>query len=228
MIGAELDHRRRQLELSFEFRKERARAALHVEHEPRQPFRELLAHDARRDEGDRFDGPRRVAQRVHLLVGGRDLVGLADQRAAELLDLGARLRERERRLEAGNRLELVECAPRVSETAARHHRHGHAERRHQRRKHDRDLVAHTARGMLVDARLAEITQIERLATPQHRLGERVRLAAIEAAEEARHEKRRHLVVGHVPGGVRVGQRAKLARLDAAAIPLPLDQSKREH
>ena len=82
--------------------------------------------------------------------------------------------------------------------------------------------------MLVDARLPEVGEIERLAAAEHRFGERVRLAAIEAAEEARHEEGRHLIVRHVPGGVRVGERAELARLDATAVPLPLDQPKREH
>ena len=83
------------------------------------------------------------------------------------------------------------------------------------------------RGVLVDARLSEVAQVERFPAPQHRLGERVRLAAIEALEVARREERGHLVVGHVARGVRVGQRAELARLDAA-VPLPLDQPKREH
>jgi hypothetical protein len=82
--------------------------------------------------------------------------------------------------------------------------------------------------VLVDARLSEVAQVERLPAPQHRFRERVRLAAIESAEVARHEERGHLVVGHVARGVRVGQRAELPDVDAAAVPLPLDQPKREH
>jgi hypothetical protein len=82
--------------------------------------------------------------------------------------------------------------------------------------------------VLVDTGLSEIAQVERLAAPQHRFRERVRLTAIEPPEVARHEKRGHLVVGHVAGGVCVGQRAELPRFDAAPVPLPLDQPEREH
>ena len=71
-------------------------------------------------------------------------------------------------------------------------------------------------------------EIERLAAAQHRFGERERLVAVEPAEEARHQERGHLIVRHVAGGVRVGERAELARVDPPPVPLPLDQPKREH
>ena len=74
----------------------------------------------------------------------------------------------------------------------------------------------------------EIGEIEPVAAQEHRLGERGRLAAIEAAEKTRHEQRGHLIVGHVALGVRERQRAPFARLDPAAVALSLDQSMCEH
>ena len=46
------------------------------------PLRDLLAHDRRADERDALDRAGDVAQRVQLLVGRGDLLGLADHRAA--------------------------------------------------------------------------------------------------------------------------------------------------
>jgi hypothetical protein len=126
VVGAQLDHRAREVEPAVELGDERARPALHVEHEAGEPFRELLAHDARRDERDGLDGPGDVAQRVHLAVGRGDLRGLADERAAEALELARGGGEREVGAEARDALELVERAAGVAEAAARHHRHGHA------------------------------------------------------------------------------------------------------
>ena len=71
-------------------------------------------------------------------------------------------------------------------------------------------------------------EVEPIAALQHGLGERRGLDAIEAAEEARHEQRGHLVVGHVALGVGQGERAPFTRLDAPAIALTLDQAMCEH
>ena len=76
--------------------------------------------------------------------------------------------------------------------------------------------------------LPEVSEVEHLAAAEHRFGERVRLATVEAPKKAGHEEGRHLIVGHVPRGVSVGQGAELARLDAPAVTLPLDQPEREH
>jgi hypothetical protein len=114
-IGPELDHRHRQLELALQVGKKGARAALHVEHEPRQPSASFLLMMLAAMSGIDSTVHRRVAQGVHLLVGGRDLVGLSDERAPDLDELLAGLRERERRLEARDRLELVERAAGVPE-----------------------------------------------------------------------------------------------------------------
>ena len=139
-----------------------------------------------------------------------------------------RFGEREVGSEPGNRLELVERAAGVAERPTGHHRHGDAERRDERREHERDLVADAAGGVLVDARPRDVRQIEPIAAQQHRFGERRGFSAIEPAEKARHEQRGHLVVGHMALGVRESERAPLARVDAAAVALSLDQAMCEH
>jgi hypothetical protein len=62
----------------------------------------------------------RVGRRLRelLLVGGRDLAGLADHDAAHALQRGSHLVEREVHPEARNRLELVERAARMAQAAA--------------------------------------------------------------------------------------------------------------
>ena len=132
-----------------------------------------------------------------LAVGRRDLGGLSDHRAADVVELLARFGQREVGAEAGNRFELVERTAGMAERAARHHRHDDAGRRDERREDDRHLVADAAGRMFVDARTAEVREVETLAAGDHRVGERGRLGAIEAVEKTRHEQRRHLVVGHV-------------------------------
>ncbi len=89
---------------------ERAAAGLHVEHERVDAFGDLLAHDRRADERDALDGAGHVAQRVQLLVGRRDLRGLADHRAADASERRLHLLERQVDAKAGDRLELVERA----------------------------------------------------------------------------------------------------------------------
>src|SRR5439155_21263019 len=92
-VGAESNHRVRELKIALELRKERATATLDVEHETREALCELLAHDRRRDERDRFDRRRGMAQRVHLAVGGSNRLRLADQHTPQRTELPLRLGE---------------------------------------------------------------------------------------------------------------------------------------
>ena len=75
---------------AFERRHEGAGAGLHVHHEALQAGGELLRQDRGGDERDRFDRRGDVADRVEPLVGGRELGGLADDRAAGLGDHAAK------------------------------------------------------------------------------------------------------------------------------------------
>jgi hypothetical protein len=171
-----------------------------------------------------IDRTRRIAQRIHLPVSRRDLLRLTEQRAVQRLEQPARFVEGEVGVEAGNRLELVERSTGMSQPSARHHRHGDAERRDQRREDDRHLVSDAARRVLVDARAIEVSQLQRITAAEHRVGEGVGLAAIETAEKARHEERRHLVVGNMPRCVGVCEGTPLAGLDVSTITFALDES----
>ena len=93
----------------------------------------------------------------------------------------------------------------------------------------RDLVADAAGGVLVDARPSEVAR-DRASSPLRSMASVSACVSARSRPRRKHaiRKRGHLVVGHVAGGVRVGERAPLARLDAAAVPLPFDQPQREH
>ena len=65
---------------------ERAVAVLDVHHQPAEPGRELLGQDRGDDQRDRLDAARRVADPVQLAIGGREVVGLAADHAADLAD----------------------------------------------------------------------------------------------------------------------------------------------
>jgi hypothetical protein len=82
--------------------------------------------------------------------------------------------------------------------------------------------------MLVDARLAERREVEARPGSEHRFGEGRGLRAVEPLEEAGHEERGHLVIGHVAGGVRHDERAPFAGLQPPAVTFPLDQPVRQH
>ena len=129
------------------------------------------------------------------------------------------LRGRHVRAEAGNGLELVERSAGVSEPATAHHRHRYAARGDERREADRDLVADAARRVLVDLRAGHRREIEDAPRMQHRLGERDRLDVVEAAEEHRHQERRHLVVGERTVGERGDQTMNLRLGKGPAVAL---------
>ena len=71
--------------------------------------------------------------------------------------------------EAGDRLQLVERAAGVAQAAAGELRHRHPARGHQRRHHQRRLVAHAAGRVLVGHRPADGRQVEPLARVDHGL-----------------------------------------------------------
>ena len=119
-------HRPRQVARVVEPLHERAVARLDVEHQAVDPLGQLLRHDRGRDQGDRLDRRRRVAEGVEPLVGRGDLGGLADQDEAALVEHRLVAVEVEVDAEAGDRLELVERAAGVAQPAARDHRHRHA------------------------------------------------------------------------------------------------------
>ena len=195
---------------------ERAVADLDVEHDRVGAGRDLLRHDARGDQRDVVDRRRHVAQRVEQLVGGNEVRGLADDREADLAHLLEELVGRQLDAEAGDRLELVERAAGVAEPAAAHLPERHAAGGDDRPDGERRLVPHAAGRVLVDDLAAERrAEVDRLAAADHRVRQRERLLAVQAAEVDRHAERGHLVVGHVAARVREHELRQLVRLELA-------------
>ena len=75
----------------------------------------------------------------------------------------AELGEGEADAEAGDGLELVQRSAGVAEAAARDHGHVDAAGRGQRSEDQRRLVAHAARGVLVDLGAGQVGEVEHLA-----------------------------------------------------------------
>jgi hypothetical protein len=108
VLRSQINHCGGEGELVVQFGKERPRTALDIEHETCQALRDFLAHDARGDQRDHFDGGSRIAQRVQLLIGGNNLARLSEHHAADLFELALRFGEREAGSESRDRLELVQ------------------------------------------------------------------------------------------------------------------------
>ncbi len=221
---SELDHRLGELPGVVERLHEGAVADLDVEDDRVGAAGELLGHDAGGDERDVVDRRRHVSKGVELLVGGNEVRGLADDRQADLPDLGHELLGRQLGAVAGNRLELVDRPSRVTEPAAAHLAERDAAGGDDRADGDRGLVAHSSGGVLVDALAAEgRAQIDRLAARDHRVGERERLGARQPLEVHGHQKGGHLVVGHLATGVAEHELAQLVGGQLVAVALALDQ-----
>ena len=188
---------------------EGARAGLHVHHEALEAGGELLGEDGGDDERQALDGGRRVAQGVQAPVGGRHLARLPDDRAARLGDGAPQVGLAGRRVVAGDRLELVQRAARVAEAAAADHRHGAAAGRDQGREHERHLVPHPARRVLVEHRRVRARPVQDAAGVAHREGQRDGLLAGEAALEHRHRPGGDLAVGPAAVGDPVDELADL-------------------
>ena len=145
----------REVARAFEARHEGARAGLDVHDEALQPGGELLGQDRGGDQRDRFDGGGHVADRIEPLVGGREILGLADDRAAGLGDRAPEQREIGLGDIAGDGIELVERAAGMAEAAARDHRHKGAAGGEHGGEHQADIVADAAGRMLVEDRAGQ-------------------------------------------------------------------------
>ena len=194
----QLEHHLRELARVVDGLHERPVADLDVEHDRVGAGCDLLRHDARGDQRHVVDGRGHVAQPVEQLVGRDEVRGLPDDREPDLPHLLEELVLRELDPETGDRLELVERAAGVAETAAAHLPERNAARGDDRADRERRLVPHAARRVLVDDLASERrAEIDRLAAADHRVGQRERLLAVQALEEDRHAEGGHLVVGHV-------------------------------
>ena len=226
---ADLDHHACELARVVDRLHERAVADLDVEDDRVGAGGELLRHDRARDQRDDVDGRRHVAERVELLVGRDEVRRLADDCHADVSKLRDQLVRRQLDSKPGDRLELVERAAGVPETASAHLPERHAARRDDRADGDRRLVPHPAGRVLVDDLASERgAHVERLARADHRVGERVRLGRGEPVEVDGHAPGGHLVVGHLVARVGEDQLRELGRVVLAPVPLLLDQLRRAH
>ena len=177
----QLEHHLRELARVVDGLHERPVADLDVEHDRVGAGCDLLRHDARGDQRHVVDGRRHVAQPVEQLVGRNEIRGLPDDRKPDLPHLLEELFLRELDPETGDRLELVERAAGVAETAAAHLPEGNAARGDDRADGERRLVPHAAGRVLVDDLASERrAEIDRLAAADHRVGQRERLLAVQA------------------------------------------------
>ena len=206
---------------------ERARAGLDVEHERVEALGELLGEDAGHDQRDRLDRAGGVADRVQAPVGGRQIGGLADDRAARLAHDALDHLGRGHRLVARDAVELVQRAAGVAEAAAGDHRHRRAARRQHRREHQRHLVADAAGRVLVEHRLVEVP-VEHGAGVAHRAGQRDALVGLQPAQEERHRERADLRVGEPAVGDPADQEVDLLGAQRRAVALAADDLRREH
>src|SRR3954463_1744771 len=104
----------------------------YIEHQRVEPLGELLAHDAGRDERNRWHGAGNIAQGVELAIGGDEIGGGAADDAADVAADLLKLGRTEIRAEPGNGLKFVERAAGGPEAAAGDHWHLQIATRQQR------------------------------------------------------------------------------------------------
>ena len=203
-VPTELEHHLRELARVFDRLHERAVSDLDVEDDRVGAGRDLLRHDARRDQRDIVDRRRHVAQAVEQLVRGNEVRALADDGEADLTYLLQELIGRQLDAKPGNGLELVQRAARVAEPAAAHLAERHAAGGDDRTDCERRLVSHSAGRMLVDHLAPERRpELDRLTAADHRVRQREGLLAVQSAEEDGHAERGHLVVRNL--AARIGK-----------------------
>ena len=205
---------------------ERSLADLHVEEDRSGSRRDLLRHDARRDQRDLLDGRGHVAQRVEAPVGGYEVRRLADDRQADVSDLTDERLGLQLDREAGNRLELVQRPARVPEPSTAHLRERDAARGDHGAEGYGRLVADPAGRVLVHADSADGREIDDRAALHHCVRERVGLGRREAPEEHGHREGGHLLVGHLAAGVAKDELSELAVVELGTVSLSFDQLDR--
>src|SRR5689334_5519346 len=180
------------------FAHERAVADLYVDDHRIETGGAFFRDDRSHDQRYRFDCRGRIAQRVHLLVGGRELRSLSRHRVANLVQYLLEFRGAQVDAVTRNRLELVERAAGVTKTTARDHRHTDTASGDERRDDDRRFVADTAGRMFVGFWFGNVGEVEDVAGVQHGFGECLLLGIVHAVQVNGHEESADLVVGNAP------------------------------
>ena len=207
---------------------ERPAAKFYVEHQRIDSLRQLLRQDRATDQGNAFHRRGHVAQRVQFLIRRRQVLRLSDQRTADLRHLGVVGGEREIRAKPRDRLQLVQRAPGMAQAAAANHRHRHTARDDHRRQRDRNLVADSTRGVLVDLHAGDVGQIRDHAGTHHRVGVVRGLLRVHAAKENRHQHRGELVVLPRAIGGAPDKRGDFLAGERVPVPLSRDHMLGKH
>ncbi len=95
-------------------------------------------------------------------------------------------------------------------------------------EHQRDLVSHAARRVLVDHRGSELCQVEAGARRHHRVGERGRFAGRHAAKHDRHQQRGDLIVRPAAIGDAGHEPANIPGIKRSAVTFLTNQIDRAH
>ena len=227
-LPADVDHGAGQALGIFGPFHEGAASGLDVEHQASDPLRQLLAHDARHDQGDAVDRRRDVPQRVELAVGRDQVRGLPRERHADRREHFPQALQTESDVETRDRLQLVERPAGVGESAARDHRNHHAGRSHRGRQHERGLVADAAGRVLVDLAPGERPKVQHSPGAPHRLRQGGGLALVQPAEHDRHQPRRDLVVRDFTRGVPAHEEGDLFVRQLRALSFLPDQVHGAH
>ena len=228
MRRADGDHLAGQLQRTVQVLHERAVAHRDIEQDRVRTGGQLLGHDGGRDQRDAADGGGHIAQGVHLLVGDGDLAALADDRNADLVDLPEKFFLRQARAGAGDSLHLVNRAARVAEAAPAHLGDLDTAGRHDGRNDQRRLVTDAAGGVLVGLDARDGRQIDHVAGVGHDVGQHGGLLVSHAAQVDGHEKRRHLVVGHIACHIAVDGEGQFFMVQRTAVALLGDNIVHSH
>ena len=227
--AADAHHRLRQAARVHLLLHEGAAAHLDVQHQRVHALGQLLRHDGRRDQRNRFHRGGDVAQRVELAVGRREPVGLADEAQA-----------RARRAAPGTLRRSDRCGSREWIPACRACRRCGPSARP-------DIIGTTtpaaaASGATIRLVLSPTPPVECLSTltpgiagqihgvagAQHALGQAADFAVGHAGEEDGHQEGRHLIIGNFAAGVSVHQELNLFGSEFFAVALALDQVNCTH
>ncbi len=184
-------------------------AEFDVEDEAVDIFREFFAHDARRDQGDGFDGGGDIAQCVEFAVGGNEVAGLTGHdEAAGLKDL-LKAFGGEVGGEAGDGFEFIEGSARVSESASTDHRDVVSGGCDDGCEDQGGFVTDAARGMFIDFVTLHMGEVEDIARFEHCACPRHQFVIGQTAKKDRHRHRRGLIIGDGFVGVALNKGADL-------------------
>ena len=214
---ADGDHRLRKRDGIVERLHECTRARLDIEQNAVRAGGELLAHDRGRDQRDRVDRRRHVAQCVEFLVRRREVARLPDDGHAAFVHDGEEFFARNRRLIAGDGLQFVHGAARVPETATAHLRDAPTAGGDNRGADERRLVADAAGGVLVHLFAGNRREVDAVTRVRHCNRQLRRLLCRHAAEPDCHQHGGHLVVGNLACDVAFDHPAQLLGSERAAV-----------